>query len=130
MTVAPLTATVLADADESDAGIASAVNNAVARVAGLVGVSVIGVVVASTLLGDNFAPNSESVRAFHEALVICAVLVAAGGVLGALGIVNPKRPVEPQRCPGGQLVGSPQQVADVPRLHSTTPTTPVPQEAR
>ena len=38
MTVAPLTAAVLADADESDAGIASAVNNAVARVAGLVGV--------------------------------------------------------------------------------------------
>ena len=34
MTVAPLTATVLADADESDAGIASAINNAVARVAG------------------------------------------------------------------------------------------------
>ena len=39
LTVAPLTATVLADADESDAGIASAINNAVARVAGLVGVS-------------------------------------------------------------------------------------------
>ena len=38
LTVAPLVATVLADADESDAGIASAINNAVARVAGLVGV--------------------------------------------------------------------------------------------
>ena len=35
MTVAPLTATVLADADETDAGIASAINNAIARVAGL-----------------------------------------------------------------------------------------------
>ena len=68
MTVAPLTATVLADADESDAGIASAINNAVARVAGLVGISVIGVVVAGTLIGDTFAPNQESVRAFHEAM--------------------------------------------------------------
>src|SRR3712207_5484690 len=39
ITVAPLTATVLADADESNAGIASGVNNAIARVAGLVGVA-------------------------------------------------------------------------------------------
>ena len=54
-TVAPLVATVLADADESDAGIASAINNAVARVAGLIGVSMLGVVVASTLVGDTFA---------------------------------------------------------------------------
>ena len=68
MTVAPLTATVLADADESDAGIASAVNNAVARVAGLIGVSVIGVVVAGALVGDTFAPNAESVDAFHEVI--------------------------------------------------------------
>jgi EmrB/QacA subfamily drug resistance transporter len=112
MTVAPLTATVLADADERDAGIASAVNNAVARVAGLIGVSVIGVVVAGSLVGDSFAANSESVRAFHMALGICAGLVALGGIAGALGIVNPKRPVEAERCPGGQLVGSPEQVAD------------------
>ena len=52
MTVAPLTATVLADADERDAGIASAINNAVARVAGLIGVSVIGVIVAGDLSVD------------------------------------------------------------------------------
>ena len=40
--VAPLTATVLADAGPSDAGIASGVNNAVARVAGLLGIAVVG----------------------------------------------------------------------------------------
>jgi EmrB/QacA subfamily drug resistance transporter len=108
LTVAPLTATVLADVDEKDAGIASAVNNAVARVAGLVGVSLTGVVVAGTLVGDTFAANEESVRAFQEAMVICAVLVAAGGVIGALGIENPRRPVEAEQCAGGQLVGSPQ----------------------
>ena len=62
MTVAPLTATVLANADESDAGIASAINNAVARVAGLIGVSVIGVVVAGRLTGDTFEPDQASVR--------------------------------------------------------------------
>ena len=47
MTVAPLTAMVLADADESNAGIASAVNNAIARVAGLIGVAAVGAVVAA-----------------------------------------------------------------------------------
>jgi EmrB/QacA subfamily drug resistance transporter len=107
LTVAPLTATVMADADESDAGIASAVNNAVARVAGLIGVSVIGVVVASTLAGDTFVPDATSVRAFHEAIAICAALIAVGGVAGAVGITNPRRTVRAESCPGGQLVGSP-----------------------
>jgi MFS family permease len=112
ITVAPLRATVLADADESDAGIASAVNNAVARVAGLVGVSVVGVVAAGTLVGDTFAADDESVQAFHQVVFICAVLVAAGGVVGAVGIVNPRRVVEARRCPGGQLVGVPEPAVD------------------
>ena len=47
MTVAPLTATVLADADDSNAGIASGVNNAIARVAGLVSIAAVGAVVAA-----------------------------------------------------------------------------------
>ena len=111
LTVAPLTATVLADADESDAGIASATNNAVARVAGLIGVSVVGAVVASTLADDTFAANTESVHAFHEAIVICAVLVAVGGILGVIGIANPRR-TEASRCPGGQLVGAPEPAAE------------------
>jgi hypothetical protein len=112
LTVAPLVATVLADADEHDAGIASAINNAIARVAGLIGVSVIGVVVAKTLIGDDFAPNEESVRAFHQVVVICAVLLAVGGVVGALGIVNPRRTVEARRCPGGQFVAVPKPSVD------------------
>ena len=112
LTVAPLTATVLADADEHDAGIASAVNNAVARVAGLVGVSFVGVLVASTLVGDTFAANSESVRAFHEVVVICALLFAAGGVAGLVGIVDPRRRVEAERCPGGQFVGCPEPAVE------------------
>jgi EmrB/QacA subfamily drug resistance transporter len=47
LTVAPLTATVLADADESNAGIASGVNNAIARVAGLLAVAAIGAAVSA-----------------------------------------------------------------------------------
>ncbi len=108
VTVAPLTAAVLADADETDAGIASAINNAVARVAGLVGVSVVGVVVAGTLTGDTFVRNAQSVRAFHHAILICASLVAAGGGAGALGITNPRRTVRAEGCAGGQLTGAPE----------------------
>jgi EmrB/QacA subfamily drug resistance transporter len=47
MTVAPLTATVLADASQSDAGIASAINNAIARTGGLIAVAAVGAVVSA-----------------------------------------------------------------------------------
>jgi EmrB/QacA subfamily drug resistance transporter len=129
MTVAPLVAAVLADADETDAGIASAINNAIARVAGLVGVSVVGVVVASTLVGDTFSANDQSVRAFHRAVVICAVLVAAGGIAGLVGIRNPRRPVEAERCSGGQLYGVPEPAVDISRPRTTATPEPIPQEA-
>jgi EmrB/QacA subfamily drug resistance transporter len=46
-TVAPLTAAVLSDADESNAGIASGVNNSIARVAGLVAIAAVGAVIAA-----------------------------------------------------------------------------------
>jgi EmrB/QacA subfamily drug resistance transporter len=49
-TVAPLTATVLADADPENAGIASGVNNAVARVAGLIAIAAIGAIVSSQFI--------------------------------------------------------------------------------
>lgn len=72
MTVAPLTATVLADASEADAGIASAVNNAIARTAGLIAVAAVGAVVSSyygqTLIanvGHRLPANAE--RAVHAA---------------------------------------------------------------
>ena len=122
MTVAPLTATVLAGADASDAGIASAINNAIARIAGLVGVAVIGVVVASSLTTDNFGPNAGSVHAFHEALVICAALVAAGAVIAAIGIENPRRAVPARRCAAGQLVAAPEPAAQ--RAAVATPAPP------
>jgi len=55
MTVAPLTAAVLADATKVDAGIASGVNNAIARVAGLMGTAAVGAAVAGS-----FAANLDS----------------------------------------------------------------------
>jgi EmrB/QacA subfamily drug resistance transporter len=47
ITVAPLTAAILAGVDESEAGIASGVNNAIARVAGLIATVAVGTVVAA-----------------------------------------------------------------------------------
>jgi EmrB/QacA subfamily drug resistance transporter len=107
MTVAPLTATVLAAADANDAGIASAINNAVARVAGLIGTSAVGAAVAGRLPEGTFARNAASVAAFHDVILICSVLIAAGGIVGLLGIVDPKRPVDAKHCSGGQLAGAP-----------------------
>ena len=66
MTVAPLTSTVLAGADESNAGIASGVNNAIARLAGLLGIAIVGPIVASRY-GD---AADSSVGAFHLAMAI------------------------------------------------------------
>jgi EmrB/QacA subfamily drug resistance transporter len=83
MIVAPLTATVLSDAGEHDAGIASGVNNAVARVASLLGIAVVGAAVAGT---DNRLDQSG----FRLAMVITAALVAAGGAVGLAGIRNAK----------------------------------------
>ncbi|MGN6474000.1 MAG: DHA2 family efflux MFS transporter permease subunit [Mycobacteriales bacterium] len=91
ITVAPLTTTVLAEADESDAGIASAINNAIARVAGLVGIGVVGVVVAGALIGDTFTRSAASVHGFHEAVVACALCLGVAGLAGAVGIKNPAR---------------------------------------
>jgi EmrB/QacA subfamily drug resistance transporter len=50
MTVAPLTAAVLAGVETNQAGIASAVNNAVARVAGLLGTAAVGAAVAASFV--------------------------------------------------------------------------------
>ena len=83
MIVAPLTATVLADAGESDSGIASGVNNAVARVAGLLGIAVVGALVAGT-------ENQLDLTGFRLSMLITALLVGAGGVVGLGGIRNPR----------------------------------------
>jgi len=109
MTVAPLTATVLADVEDRNAGIASGINNAIARVAGLLGIAIVGAIVAARY-GDN---ADSSVDAFRLAMTISASLVAVGGLLGLIGIRNPEKehPTEAGGCPGGQLAGAPRQVA-------------------
>ena len=79
--VAPLTSTVLADAGERDAGVASGVNNAVARVAGLLGIAIVGAAIA----GSN---NRLDLPGYRLSMAITAGLIAAGGLIGLAGIRN------------------------------------------
>jgi EmrB/QacA subfamily drug resistance transporter len=148
MTVAPLTAAVLAGAEPSQAGIASGVNNAIARVAGLLGTAAVGAAVAGSfgssldkhLTGVTLGPAARgavaqakrlplgrpdvhgllstqasaltraaeqaSLHSFHLGMAIAGVLVAVGGIVGVVGIRNPKGEVPAETCPGGQLVGA------------------------
>lgn len=76
MTVAPLTAAVLGDIDTKHAGVASAVNNAVARIAGLIAIALVGVITGSQL----------DVDGFHRTIVVTAVLMILGGIISFIGI--------------------------------------------
>jgi len=81
MTVAPLTSAVLGDVEKHNAGIASAVNNAVARIAGLIAIAVVGVIVGTSL----------DLSGFRRALAVTAGLMAVGGIISAIGIRNHPR---------------------------------------
>jgi EmrB/QacA subfamily drug resistance transporter len=86
LVVAPITATVLAAADERHAGVASGVNNAVARTAGLAAVAALPLIVGLT--GADYEDPAAMTDAFHGAVLACAVLALAGGVLAWLTISN------------------------------------------
>jgi len=88
ITVAPLTSAVLGDIEARHAGVASAVNNAVARVAGLVAVASVGVITGSQL----------TLAGYRRVLMTVAALLVVGGIISLLGIrtsVEPSGAVEP-----------------------------------
>ena len=88
--VAPLTTTVLAAVPAEHAGMASAVNNDVARAASLIAVAVLPA--AAGLSGNSYLHPAQFSSGFHTASYISAGLCVFGGVLAALTIRNPARP--------------------------------------
>lgn len=85
ITVAPLTSAILGAIDERQSGIGSAINNAIARVAGLIAIATLGIIVGSTVDLDGF----------HRGLVATAALLILGGLISWVGIRNPVAETEP-----------------------------------
>jgi hypothetical protein len=157
-TVAPLTAAVLGGVESEHAGIASGINNAIARIATLLAVAVIGVFVSSQFTSglhdrvavDRLSPaaraavqraetrplsaavpptvrgreraelqralSEASLEAFRVAIGVAAALLALAGLISLVGVRDPRREVPCADCPGGALVGAPEDAVPEPAL--------------
>ncbi|AYF74053.1 DHA2 family efflux MFS transporter permease subunit [Nocardia yunnanensis] len=96
LAVAPLTATVLATADERHAGVASGVNNAVARAAGLLSVAAIPPLAGLT--GAAYTDPADFGHGFRLAIVTSAILMVAAAALTFLTVRDDALRTAPPAC--------------------------------
>ncbi len=80
MAVAPLISATLGSIEPEHAGIGSAINNAVARIASLLAIAALGLITGPQL----------SLEGFHRGVAATAVLLLVAGLVSAIGIKNPK----------------------------------------
>jgi len=121
ITVAPLTATVLAAAAPEHAGVASAINNDVARTGSLIAVAFLPAVTGIT--GDSYLHPARFSHSFHHAVLLAGAIYAAGGVLAAFTIRNPRR-ASPAGAPAPDAIrGYSHCALDATPLHAGTPPT-------
>lgn len=103
VTVSPLTAAILAAVDPAQSGIGSAINNAVSRIAGLIGVAFAGVIVALGERSDGNGVSTIDFGGLRQGVLVTAGLFALAGMISAFGIRN-------EQCDISRV--SPQQAAE------------------
>ncbi|GHA21456.1 MFS transporter [Streptomyces spiroverticillatus] len=131
--VAPLTMTLLASVDASNAGLASGINNAAARAAGLVAVAALPLLVG--MGPDPYRSGAAFDTSFRRAMPLCAGLLAVGAALAfALLRQTTVAPHQRQHTAHGWLLEPPlvvsvlrREVRPAPRLrrHLHEPSAPL-----
>ncbi|MGL4339938.1 MAG: MFS transporter [Rhodoglobus sp.] len=89
VTVAPLTSAILGSIPSEQRGTGSAINNAIARIAGLIAIAAISVIV----------PDVFDLAGFHRVVMVAAGLLFLGGIVSLIGVHNPLRPARDDVVP-------------------------------